>query len=131
MSCGKGIRMRSRQYVEEEMAKMAHCNRQLVNKEMCVASIAECPEGEANEEPEENLAQSSANVNDAGEGLGVCRTTPWAEWTPCSVTCGIGISMRTRTFTEHAGRKKCPHITIGEFDFLFHLGNVNRFPRTS
>lgn len=62
---------------------------------------------------EENLAKSSANVNDQGEGIGVCRTTPWADWSPCSATCGIGISMRTRTFIEHAGRKKCPHITIG------------------
>lgn len=29
------------------------------------------------------------------------------------VTCGIGISMRTRTFIEHSGRKKCPHISVG------------------
>lgn len=53
-------------------------------------------------------------MNDAGEGIGVCRTTPWTEFSPCSVTCGIGISMRTRTFIDHAGRKKCPHITIGK-----------------
>lgn len=53
-------------------------------------------------------------MDGAGEGVGVCRTTPWTEWSPCSVTCGIGISMRTRTFIEHAGRKKCPHITIGK-----------------
>lgn len=63
---------------------------------------------------EDNLAQSAANVNDAGEGVGVCRTTPWTDYTPCSVTCGIGISMRTRTFVDPAGRKKCPHITIGK-----------------
>lgn len=62
---------------------------------------------------DENLGLSEANVDSAGEGIGVCRTTPWTEWSPCSVTCGIGISMRTRTFVEHAGRKKCPHISIG------------------
>lgn len=69
------------------------------------------------EDPEENMAMSSANVDGAGEGVGVCRTTPWTEYSPCSATCGIGISMRTRTFVEHAGRKKCPHITIGNTFF--------------
>lgn len=63
---------------------------------------------------EENLGLSEANVDGAGEGIGVCRTTPWTTYSPCSVTCGIGISMRTRTFVDHAGRKKCPHITIVE-----------------
>lgn len=96
------------------MAKQNHCNRQLINKEMCVGAIPECPSMGNNEEQEENLADTAANVNDAGEGLGVCRTTPYSEWSPCSVTCGIGISMRTRTFIEHAGRKKCPHVTIGK-----------------
>lgn len=66
------------------------------------------------DEEEENLAMSAANVDDRGEGVGVCRTTPWSEYSPCSATCGIGISMRTRTFVDHAGRKKCPHVTVGE-----------------
>lgn len=70
------------------------------------------------DEAEENLAQSEANVDDGGEGIGVCKTTRWAEWSPCSATCGIGISMRTRTFVEHAGRKKCPHVTIGNVSVL-------------
>lgn len=36
---------------------------------------------------EENLGLSEANVDGAGEGIGVCRTTPWTTWSPCSVTC--------------------------------------------
>lgn len=42
VSCGKGIRMRSRKYVNENVAKSSNCNRQLISKEMCVASIPEC-----------------------------------------------------------------------------------------
>lgn len=68
---------------------------------------------EDDDEPEEALGP--ANVDAAGEGIGVCRTTPWTEFSPCSATCGIGISMRTRSFVDHAGRKKCPHITIGNY----------------
>jgi len=34
--------MRTRSYRMPEKAAMFSCNRQLVSKEMCVASIAEC-----------------------------------------------------------------------------------------
>lgn len=30
------------------------------------------------DDEDENLAASSANVDDAGEGVGVCRTTKWS-----------------------------------------------------
>lgn len=76
-----------------------------------IESIIHRPNDE--NDAEENLSLSQANVNDAGEGVGVCRTTAWTDFTPCSATCGIGISMRTRTFVDHAGRKKCPHIAVG------------------
>lgn len=82
---------------------------------------------EDDDDPEENLGLSSANVDAAGEGVGVCRTTPWTDWSPCSATCGIGISMRTRTFIEHAGRKKCPHITIGKEQSLLPYTFSYRF----
>ena len=88
------------------------CKRQLVSREMCLSSVAECESD--TEDSLENLAESSPTVNERGEGVGVCRTTWWSNWSECSVTCGIGISMRTRSFIEHSGRKKCPHISVGE-----------------
>lgn len=42
VTCGKGIRMRSRQYRNPALATESQCNRQLVNKEMCVADVPEC-----------------------------------------------------------------------------------------
>lgn len=130
MTCGKGLRQRSRRYRQPQRASEKGCSRQLVFKEMCVAPIPECESD--SEDSGENLAKSEATVNERGDGLGVCKTTPWSDWSECSgklarqaiirnliilflnsATCGVGISMRTRTFLDRVGRKKCPHITVG------------------
>lgn len=42
VTCGKGLRTRSRKYRKPTDAAVAQCNRQLISKEMCVADIAEC-----------------------------------------------------------------------------------------
>lgn len=42
VTCGKGIRMRSRHYRDEAQAKRAQCSKQLINREMCVADVPEC-----------------------------------------------------------------------------------------
>ncbi|XP_036334470.1 spondin-1-like [Rhagoletis pomonella] len=115
VTCGKGIRMRTRLYVNPEAAFAVDCSRQLVSKEMCAAPIAECNGQPQDDDDEgENLARAASLVTDDGEGAGVCKTTPWSVWSECSASCGIGITMRTRTFLNHLGRKRCPHITIVE-----------------
>ncbi|KAI5645119.1 hypothetical protein NE865_02667 [Phthorimaea operculella] len=42
VTCGKGLRMRTREYRMPQKAQMFSCDRQLVSKEMCVAAVAEC-----------------------------------------------------------------------------------------
>lgn len=42
VTCGKGLRMRTRQYRMPQKAQMFACDRQLVSKEMCVAAVPEC-----------------------------------------------------------------------------------------
>ncbi|XP_052903507.1 spondin-1 [Anopheles moucheti] len=116
VTCGKGIRMRTREYLQPDVAAGARCNRQLIAKEMCVAEVVECGEETGGEDAAsaEDVGQLAASVDEAGEGVGVCRTTRWSEWSECSASCGIGVTMRTRTFVEHMGRKKCPHISVVE-----------------
>lgn len=114
VTCGKGLRERSRRYRNQQRAAAKNCNRQLIFKEMCVAAVPECEKGDGGEDSSENLAQSEATVNEQGEGLGICRTTRWSDWSECSATCGVGITMRTRTFVDRVGRKKCPHISVVE-----------------
>lgn len=82
VTCGKGLRERSRRYRQPQRASAKGCLRQLVFKEMCVAAVAECQTDA--DDSSENLAQSQATVNEAGEGLGVCRTTRWSDWSECS-----------------------------------------------
>ncbi|XP_004927733.1 spondin-1 [Bombyx mori] len=108
VSCGKGLRMRTRQYRLPDKARMFSCDRQLVSKEMCVAPVAECDgDGEGDSEAD--------SVGTPVEDLdGVCKTYDWGSWSECSVTCGVGISTRRRQFVNHMGLKKCPLVQIEE-----------------
>lgn len=102
VSCGKGIRMRQREYVNPALALRAGCDRQLISKEMCVADIPLCP---GDEEEYDTLSQTDSSV---------CTVTLWSDWSDCSSTCGEGLKMRTRHFLDRAGIKKCPHVTLIE-----------------
>ncbi|KAK4887775.1 hypothetical protein RN001_004046 [Aquatica leii] len=102
VSCGKGLRMRTREYLMPQKAQMFQCNRQLVSKEMCVADVPEC-EGER-QDSEEKIEKNE----------GVCATSEWGPWTDCSSTCGVGFISRNRHFVDKKGRKKCPHINTFE-----------------
>jgi hypothetical protein len=42
VTCGKGLRMRQRAYLNQAKAEMLGCDRQLISKEMCVADVPEC-----------------------------------------------------------------------------------------
>ncbi|XP_071559800.1 spondin-1 isoform X1 [Temnothorax nylanderi] len=103
VTCGKGLRMRTRSYRMPEKAAMFNCNRQLVSKEMCVASIPECS-GE--EESDDDVISLRVDP--------LCETTEWSEWSECSSTCGIGLKMRTRRFRDRRGRKRCTHVSLVE-----------------
>ncbi|XP_050528826.1 spondin-1 [Daktulosphaira vitifoliae] len=100
VSCGKGLRSKSRHYLNETAAKITSCDRQLVAKEMCLSSVPICP-GETEQEDDSLLMDDSK-----------CNTTDWTPMSECSVSCGIGFMMRTRQFLDHSSYKKCRHISL-------------------
>lgn len=41
-----------------------------------------------------------------------CRVSEWSDWTPCSASCDIGESTRSRTILKHSrrGGRPCPQL---------------------
>ncbi|XP_022235881.1 spondin-1-like isoform X2 [Limulus polyphemus] len=79
-TCGRGIQMRSRNFVNEQNARKMKCLTELTEKKHCDMKC---------------------------EGNVSCKTSDWTDWTTCSVTCGIGSRSRRRYYLNHDARKVC------------------------
>ncbi|XP_054160513.1 spondin-1-like isoform X4 [Oppia nitens] len=88
-TCGHGIRMRTRNYKHEQLARQMSCLTKLVEKESCEVKC----------------------VNDVS-----CDTTSWTEWGECSAVCGKGFRTRSRKFMNRMARKLCNQVELDEKD---------------
>lgn len=86
--CGKGVRTRTRTFVDEQAAQYGCSRAELVAKEVC---ISEC------------------------QGSNVCVTKDWSEWSECSVSCGRGLRKRTRAPIEPL-KRACEDVELAELE---------------
>lgn len=95
VSCGEGVRKRTRNYINEKRAKEASCNTKLIEKTECGAKC----------------------INNVS-----CETTSWSEWSPChsnATICGKGHRQRTRKFMHRMARKVCANVELVQKESCF------------
>lgn len=56
---------------------------------------------------EEQLDNEESDGANGPESTAECELSAWSEWTPCSKTCGRGITTRTRDFVNPQARYRC------------------------
>lgn len=87
-TCGRGIRTRTRAFIDEN-AQQAGCSRvDLIEKKIC---LSECI------------------------GNATCVTEDWTDWSRCSVNCGQGYRRRTRAIIE-SKRRACDSVELAQFE---------------
>lgn len=83
VTCGEGVRRKSRQYINPMKARIAGCSDLLDMTEMCMEEVCEMKEN--------------------------CPVTSWSGWAECSVTCGSGSQIRSREYLNPSNKYRCHH----------------------
>ncbi|KAK2588182.1 hypothetical protein KPH14_004223 [Odynerus spinipes] len=92
VTCGKGSRLRQRNYRNETAATINKCNVLLTGRQTCYGEHLQCG----------NSGQNSDILRTE-----MCELTEWSEWTECSATCGLASKSRSRNFKHKKYRKLC------------------------
>ncbi|KAL0268413.1 UNVERIFIED_CONTAM: hypothetical protein PYX00_010368 [Menopon gallinae] len=96
VTCGRGVRYRQRSYIDQMQAEMKSCRVKLTSKMSCYGKRRTCRIHGFGEEGKEFWEDDPA-----------CQLTEWSDWSPCSTSCGTGVSTRSRKYKIKAAKKKC------------------------
>ncbi|XP_011066221.1 PREDICTED: spondin-1 isoform X5 [Acromyrmex echinatior] len=99
VTCGKGIKLKQRQFRNEAAANANKCNTSLTDRRTCynTQNYGKCNNGR-----DDGLLESEK-----------CELTQWSPWSACSSSCSDGIKIRSRNFRQKKYRKQCRAVANG------------------
>lgn len=98
--CGPGYSQRYRSYKNPSLAASYSCDNRMEEVRQCQGM--QC--GMENEQ----LGNGEFNEDANGPAtMAECEMSTWSEWSPCSKTCGRGISTRRRDYHNPQARSRC------------------------
>ncbi|CAG5081026.1 Similar to SPON1: Spondin-1 (Gallus gallus), partial [Cotesia congregata] len=103
VTCGKGLRMRTRSYLIPEKAQMFNCFRMKTRKFLNKMGRKKCPLV-----PVVDKEKCMGPPCPSGSELidPTCPVTDWSDWSPCSASCGKGVKIRTRLLMVDPARQE-------------------------
>ncbi|EDW60568.1 spondin-1 [Drosophila virilis] len=98
--CGPGYSQRFRSYKNPALAASYSCDRRL-------EEMRQCQGMQCGTEDELAIGEPGVGNPNGPDTIAECELTMWSDWSPCSKTCGRGISTRTRDYYNPLARSRC------------------------
>lgn len=108
--CGSGTRERKR-FLRNPQIQPSICGVDLTETVQCLGS---CKKDRVQKELPDDFVVRHDPIRKTDD---ICAITPWSDWSPCSVTCGLGIREKWRMFLRKSNQTDNCGLHLMEKDF--------------